>query len=60
MSQKVYLRTADKKAIILDIKDKVSYQKAIDTINSKFKIPKENIKLMYNGQTYTQDFNLSK
>lgn len=60
MSQKVYLRTADKKAIILDIKDKVSYQKAIDTINSKFKIPKEYIKLIYNGQTYTQDFNLSK
>ena len=60
MSQKVYLRTADGKAVILDIKDKVSYQKAIDTINSKFKIPKGNIKLMYNGQTYTQDFNLNK
>jgi len=60
MSQKVYLRNADAKAVILYIKDKVSYQKAIDTINSKFKIPKENIKLMYNRQTYTQDFNLNK
>jgi len=46
---KVYFRAPDSKAISKDIADEVNYDKAIQSISTKFKISKQNIKLVYNG-----------
>jgi hypothetical protein len=56
---KVYFRTADSKAISKDIEGEVNYEKALESIHKKFKLPKEHIKLVYNGQTYTGNFKLN-
>ena len=56
MSHQVYFRNSDRKAIIVNIKQKILYERALSTISARFGIPKNSIKLMYNGLTYTGDF----
>lgn len=56
---KVYFRTADSKAIAKEIDNEVNYSKALESIAKRFKLPKENIRLVYNGQTRTGNFKLN-
>ena len=56
---KIFFRTADSKAFTKEIESEVNYDKALESIVKAFRIPKQNIRLVYNEEVKTSNFSLN-
>jgi uncharacterized ubiquitin-like protein YukD len=56
---KVFFRTADSKAISRQIDSEVDYKKALESISKELRLPRQHIRLVYDGLIRTTNFSLN-